>query len=236
MPWPWPRNWQSTSNGDRQQYAIGGAIALGYWGTPRGTVDVNLTLYLPPERPAECLALLDDIGCRFSVAEARASLGEHGFCRVTFAGLRVNVFLPIAPFYEAAHLRRKRLELGNQQVMVWDAESLVVFKLMFFRRKDLADIEQVLRAQGEQFDRDWVREAARRHVRRPRPAAFGPGTTWCGKSRPDRRRLKNAARDKSQPEASDMPEQQQTTNEHPSQTSAYLTKFMVLCAAVALSS
>jgi hypothetical protein len=33
-----------------------------------------------------------------------------------------------------------------------------MFEMMFFRRKDLADVEQVLRVQGAQFDRPWVRE------------------------------------------------------------------------------
>jgi len=157
-----------------QQYALGGAIALGYWGTPRGTIDVDVTLFLPPERPTECIGLLQDIGCEFSSAEARASLGEHGFCRVTFAGLRVDVFLPIAPFYEAAFARRRQVELDGQSVMIWDAESLAVFKLMFFRRKDLADIEQVLRAQDTQFDLAWVREqlAAMYGARDPRLSAW----------------------------------------------------------------
>lgn len=41
---------------------------------------------------------------------------------------------------------------------VWDAESLTVFKMMFFREKDLVDIKQILRTQGEAFDRGWVRE------------------------------------------------------------------------------
>ena len=40
--------------------------------------------------------------------------------------------------------------------MVWDAETLCVFKLMFFRLKDLADVEEILRVQGDQLDRDWV--------------------------------------------------------------------------------
>ena len=57
----------------------------------------------------------------------------------------VDVFLPLVPFYEAARARRRRVELGDQSIMVWDAESLSVFKMMFFRRKDLADIEQILR-------------------------------------------------------------------------------------------
>ena len=42
--------------------------------------------------------------------------------------------------------------------MIWDAESLTVFKMMFFRRKDLADVEQILITQGPRFDRLWVRE------------------------------------------------------------------------------
>ncbi len=141
-----------------QEYALGGAIALGYWGEPRGTVNVNVTLFLPPERPSECVWLLQDIGCEFAAVKAAESLREHGFCRVTFAGVDVDVFLPLVPFYEAARARRRRVELGDQPIMVWDAESLAVFKMMFFRRKDLADIEQILRTQGAQFDRLWVRE------------------------------------------------------------------------------
>jgi hypothetical protein len=141
-----------------QEYALGGAIALGYWGAPRGTVDVDLTLYLPLDRPSECLWLLQDVGCEFSAAEAAQSLRENGFCRVVSAGVDVDVFLPIVPFYEAARARRRQVQLGERPVMVWDAESLTVFKMMFFRRKDLADIEQILRTQGAPFDRAWVRE------------------------------------------------------------------------------
>ena len=141
-----------------QEYALGGAIALGYWGSPRGTVDVDLTLYLPPDHPSDCIWLLQDIGCQCAATEAAESLRQHGFCSVTFAGIRLDVFLPIVPFYEAARVRRRRLELAGQSIVVWDAESLAVFKMMFFRRKDVADVEQILRVQGETFDRAWVRE------------------------------------------------------------------------------
>jgi hypothetical protein len=49
--------------------------------------------------------------------------------------------LPNVDFYKTARRRRKRVDLGNQEVVVWDAESLAVFKMMFFRRKDLAGVE-----------------------------------------------------------------------------------------------
>jgi hypothetical protein len=137
---------------------VGGAIALGYWGEPRGTIDVDITLFLPPDRPSECVWLLQDIGCEFAPVKAAESLREHGFCRVTFAGTDVDVFLPLIAFYDAARARRRRVELGGQPIMVWDAETLAVFKMMFFRRKDLADLEQILRTQGTHFDRLWVRK------------------------------------------------------------------------------
>lgn len=157
-----------------QEYALGGAIALGYWSVPRGTVDVDLTLYVPPEKPSDCVWLLQEIGCDLSATQSLQSLREDGFCRVTYAGMRVDVFLPIVPFYEAARARRKCVELGHKPLMIWDAETLTVFKMMFFRRKDVADVEQILRTQGAQLDRTWVRNqlADMYGARDPRLAAW----------------------------------------------------------------
>lgn len=140
------------------EYAIGGALALGFWGEPRGTLDVDVTLFVSPKKTAECVECLLSVGCDFMLAEARRSLAEDGFCRVELQGMRVDVFLPIVAFYQRARARRKAVKLGDQSVWIWDAESLAVFKMMFFRRKDMADVEQILRQQGKQFDREWVRE------------------------------------------------------------------------------
>jgi len=156
------------------EYAFGGAIALGFWGVPRGTVDVDLTLYLPHDRPSECTQLLLDLGCELKPSVAAQSLREHGFCSVEYAGVRLDVFLPTIPFYEAARARRRRMEIDGRPIAAWDAESLAVFKMMFFRRKDLADVEQILQTQGRQFDRTWVREqlAAMYGARDPRLSAW----------------------------------------------------------------
>ncbi|MFW5692800.1 MAG: hypothetical protein ACOCWL_01155 [Thermoguttaceae bacterium] len=141
-----------------QSYALGGAIALGYWGVPRGTIDVDLTLFLSAEHPGECIRLLQEIGCEVAATEAVRMIGDHGFCRGRYAGFRIDVFLPINRFYDIARRRRRRVDLEGQPVMVWDAESLVVFKMMFFREKDLVDIRQILRTQGSALDGSWVEE------------------------------------------------------------------------------
>ena len=88
------------------EYALGGAIALGFWAEPRGTLDVDVTLYLPADRPTHCLRLLQQVGCEVNTNEATQSLTEHGYCEVTFGGFRIDVFLPTIEFYEEARQRQ----------------------------------------------------------------------------------------------------------------------------------
>jgi hypothetical protein len=42
-------------------------------------------------------------------------------------------------------------------IHVLSAEDLTVFKLLFFRGKDVVDVERLVAAQGDRLDRDYVR-------------------------------------------------------------------------------
>jgi hypothetical protein len=139
-------------------YAIGGAIALGFWGEPRGTMDVDIVVFVPKERPTELVRLLQEIDCDVVASKAIASLQQHGFCYAFFRSVRVDAFVPTTPFYESAKARRRRADLGGQEVSVFDAESLAVFKMMFFRPQDVLDVQKMVRIQASAFDRDWVRQ------------------------------------------------------------------------------
>ena len=119
---------------------------------------MDITLFLSIQKPSEIVWLLGEIGCDVSASTATASLQEHGFCKATFDSVRVDVFIPTVPFYEEAKLRRRRVTLGQQQAMVWDAETLAVFKMMFFRPQDSVDVQKMLSVQTTAFDRTWVRE------------------------------------------------------------------------------
>lgn len=139
-------------------YAFGGAIALAFAGEPRATIDVDITLFVDPPEPVACVNVLHQIGCAFRRPAALESLGEHGYCRVDFAGMPLDVFLPTIPFLAEARHRRIRVRLSGQPCSVYDPASLVVLKMMFYRKKDLADVQQILRVQGPALDRVWVRE------------------------------------------------------------------------------
>jgi hypothetical protein len=138
------------------EYALGGAIALGFWAEARGTLDVDVTLYLSLDDSAGCLQLLEKIGCEVDHVHALDMLNEHNFCQVQLLGMRLDVFLPMSPFYEAAKDRRREVPIGNRRAYIWDAETLCIFKMMFFRQKDLVDIQSILRSQGTSLDRAWI--------------------------------------------------------------------------------
>jgi hypothetical protein len=141
------------------EYSLGGAIALGFWAEARGTLDVDVTLYLPLDDPAGCSRLLEKIGCEFDRHRTLDMLNEHSFCQVRLLGIRLDVFLPMSPFYEAAKTRRREVPIGNRRAYIWDAETLCVFKMMFFRQKDLVDIQSILRSQGPSLHRDWIEKS-----------------------------------------------------------------------------
>jgi hypothetical protein len=71
---------------------------------------------------------------------------------------RVDVFVPTIPFYDAAHQRVRRATFRGRSMPFLDAESLAVFKLLFYRSKDLVDLERLVAVAGTELDHAWVRD------------------------------------------------------------------------------
>jgi hypothetical protein len=142
-------------------YAIGGAIALGFYAVPRATVDVDINVFVSPtDQLSNALAALAEAGFVAHEDEPalRARAIAEGQFQGSICGLRIDVFVPAIPYYAELAARRRQVTLLGRPLWVLSPEDLVVLKLMFFRRKDLADVEAILRDQGGSIDRRFVRE------------------------------------------------------------------------------
>jgi len=140
-------------------YAIGGALALGFYAVPRATVDVDINVFLDPSKRLPLI--LDVLESAGFVADAKLDVlaknaVQEGQFRGRISGLRVDVFVPAIPYYASLAERRREVILLGHPLWILGPEDLVVLKMVFFRRKDLADVEAVLRDQ-EDLDRDFVR-------------------------------------------------------------------------------
>jgi hypothetical protein len=139
------------------EYALGGAIAYSAWAEPRATRDVDLNLWLDLPALDRGLDILERAGVRLNRRTAQQDAARRGMFVVRLGEYRIDVFVPSVPFYEEARRRRVRTNIAHRDTWVLSAETLIVFKLLFFRPKDLADIGRVLQIQGDRLDLPFVR-------------------------------------------------------------------------------
>ena len=139
-------------------YALGGAIAYSAWAEPRATRDVDLNVWLEIDHFEPAFAALERCGVNVDRAAARRAAEERGMFVAYRGEYRIDVFVPSVPFYEEALARRQRVRLAERDTWVLSPESLAVFKMLFYRPKDLADVARLLDIQGKSFDRVFVRQ------------------------------------------------------------------------------
>lgn len=141
-------------------YALGGALALGVWGVPRGTVDVDVNLFVPVTDIDPAVAVLHALGIAVDPTAARSASERDGMFVVSYAGMRVDVFTASIDFAWEALRTRVRHPVEGREAWFLSAEALAVFKLLFFRGKDVVDLERLVAVQGPRLDSAYVR----RHV------------------------------------------------------------------------
>ena len=142
--------------------ALGGAIALAAWGIPRATVDVDINVFVEDDRVDEVLDVIErDLGIAVDRRAARRGHTDDGLMVLSSSsGMRIDVFTPSIEFsWEAARTATHQRLLGIE-VSVLSAEALAVFKLLFFRSKDIADLERLIATQQGRMDHAYVR----RHI------------------------------------------------------------------------
>lgn len=140
-------------------YAFGGAIALAAWSEPRATADVDVVLWMDTTRLEDAVSLIRSAGVDVELDAARSQVDSRGMFVGSVGMVRVDVFVPSIAFYAEAESRRVRTTMLGRSTWVHSAEVLAVFKLLFFRPKDLLDVERILQVQGPDFDRTFVRRA-----------------------------------------------------------------------------
>ncbi len=163
-------------------HAIGGAIALAYCVLePRGTRDVDVNVFVEPQRARDVFAAMPE-GVEVS-GEALERAERDGQVRLPWGITPIDLFLSVLPFHDhvAKHVRTVPFE--GRTIPVLSCTGLTVFKAMFDRPRDWVDIEAMV--EGRAIDLDeaikWVSEmAGADSVNARRLAELRPGTPADG--------------------------------------------------------
>jgi len=126
-------------------HAFGGAIALAYCTlNPRGTSDVDCNLFVPASAPAAALAALP-VGITQPEGLAE-TIARDGQVRLWWDETPVDLFFNYAPVHAQAAANSRTVPFEGTEIPVLGPIELVVFKVMFDRAQDWADVEAVFEA------------------------------------------------------------------------------------------
>ena len=143
-------------------HAFGGALALAYYATPRGTVEIVVNLFVSPAEAERVLAMLVELGVAPPTQTERRRLERDGQLRLRWGRTPVDCFFSYDAFHDRCMEHRRKVPFGTgDSIEVLSAEDLAVFKVIFDRPKDWDDLRELLYAQGTDFDADaalaWLR-------------------------------------------------------------------------------
>ena len=133
-------------------HAFGGALALA-WCTQRarGTIDIDLNVFVPPGDAARVRdALTDDV----TVDDAAlVAIDRDGQARAWFGDTPVDLFFNTTPFHERAAQRARHESFAGHVIPFLSCDDIAVFKAFFNRTKDWADLEEMIGAGTVDVDR-----------------------------------------------------------------------------------
>jgi hypothetical protein len=142
-------------------HAIGGAIALGYCTLePRGTRDLDINVFVGPDRVKDVFAALPKFVAISGLSLERAE--RDGQVRVWWDQTPIDLFFSVLPLHDQIAGEVRHVPFEDRSIPVLGCTALAVFKAMFDRTRDWADIEAMVEAHAldlEEASR-WVSEMA----------------------------------------------------------------------------
>jgi len=127
----------------RLPHAFGGAIALAYCtAEPRGTRDLDVNVFVDPSRAPEVFAALprEVVSRDIDIQTAE----REGQVRVWWEDTPIDVFLDVHRFHAIVARGVRWVPFTDRSIPVLGCAALTVFKALFNRTKDWADIEAMI--------------------------------------------------------------------------------------------
>ena len=133
----------------RIPHAFGGAIALAYYAAPRGTEDIDVNVFLKAGEAGTCLEELERLGIESPAANRE--MHDHQVV-LSWEHTLIHVFLSYDPFHESCKARARQVPFADGEIWILSAEDITVFKVIYDRPKDRAEVREVLLCMGERMD------------------------------------------------------------------------------------
>jgi hypothetical protein len=125
---------------------------------PRGTLDVDVNVFVQEDCVTDLVEALRRLAVVIEREVAVAKASRDGMFTGRWDGMRIDVFVPSIPFSdEAARTRVRVTSHDGWSGWFLAPEAIALFKLLFFRAKDVVDLERLVTVREAALDHAYVR-------------------------------------------------------------------------------
>ena len=142
----------------RIRYCLVGGVAAGFRSEPRFTSDIDFLLEVPQLVLPGLLNELHERGFTLDLESAIRNWIQESMIAFYFRDVRIDWLKPVLPCYQHALDRGSIESWTGVPIRVSSAESLILIKLLAFRTQDQLDIENLVAANCQQLDLDWIKK------------------------------------------------------------------------------
>jgi hypothetical protein len=123
-------------------HAIGGALAVGYYGEPRSTLDIDVNVFVPTSGWRYIYEALRPLGIDLEVDEAELERADE--VKLEWGTNSLHLFFSCDSLHEEMRRSVHTVPFNGGHIPIVSPEHLVVRKALLDRTKDWIDIEQIL--------------------------------------------------------------------------------------------
>ncbi len=140
-------------------------MAVGYYGVPRSTLDIDVNVFVPPDHWPAVGSALTDLGLAMDMGKEEIERGE---VRIEWEPNSIHLFFSCDPLHDRMRQRIRFAPFRGNTIPLVAPEHLVIRKALLDRTKDWLDIEQILVA-TDRLDLGEVEDWLERMVGRDNP-------------------------------------------------------------------
>ncbi len=145
-------------NLEKIPYMFVGAIAIGYYGIPRTTQDIDVVIVTPRDKVQKFAEYFKSKDFFCPVEDIIAAFDEKSHFGVfdNQSPFRIDVKGIYNEFDQQSFLRRMQVEFFNRKIWLCTPEDSIISKLVYGSPKDILDAKGILLRQKEKLDYNYL--------------------------------------------------------------------------------
>ena len=132
-------------NAHQVEYLLIGGYAVGYFGYPRATADMDIWIAINPVNAKKIVAVLKEFGFNLPDLSPELFLKEWQIIRLGVPPVRIEISTTISGVnFDECFAEKEVVELDGEQVNLISLNHLKINKKASGRHQDLADLDNLL--------------------------------------------------------------------------------------------